>query len=242
MRNVVVTGGSRGLGFGIARTLANAGYRAVAIARKPSEALSAAMSESTEGQLQFRPFDLTEIGKIPYLVRELRRDFGPIYALVNNAGLGTSGLLARLQDRQIAELVQVNTLAPIVLTKYVIRAMMVDGGGGRIVNISSVAATGGFSGLAAYAATKASILGFTRSLAREVGSLRITVNAVAPGFIDTDMTGGLSGPQRERVVRRSALQRLAEISDVSDVVEFLVSDRARNITGTVLTVDAGGSA
>jgi 3-oxoacyl-[acyl-carrier protein] reductase len=241
MRNVVVTGASRGLGLSIAGKLGGAGYRVIAVARHPSEALSAALRQAGPELLQFRPFDLADTAKIPDLVRGLRAEFGPLYGLVNNAGLGTSGVLATMRDRQIAEVVQVNTLAPIVLTKYVVRAMMVDGGG-RIVNIASIVASGGFAGLAVYAATKASLVGFTRSLAREVGPLGVTVNAVAPGFIDTAMTEGLSGPQRERVARRSALNRLAEAGDVADAVEFLVSERARNITGTVLTVDAGGTA
>jgi 3-oxoacyl-[acyl-carrier protein] reductase len=100
----------------------------------------------------------------------------------------------------------------------------------------------GYSGLSVYAATKSSMLGFTRSLAREVGRLGITVNAIAPGFLDTDMTHGLSGEQRQQVTRRSALRRLAGVDDVADSVEFLLSDKARNITGTVLTVDAGATA
>ena len=244
MRNVVVTGGSRGLGLAIADKLRDAGYRVIAIARQPSAALAAAMRQAGDerpGELHFRPFDLAETAKIPNLVQELHSEFGPLYGLVNNAGLGTSGILTTMRDRQIADLMQLNTLAPILLTKYVVRAMMVDGGG-RIVNIASIVAAGGFAGLAVYAATKASLVGFTRSLAREVGPLGVTVNAVAPGFIDTAMTEGLSPPQRDRVVRRSALNRLAEAGDVADTVEFLISERARNITGTVLTVDAGGTA
>ena len=127
-----------------------------------------------------------------------------------------------------------------VLTKYVVRAMMADGGG-RIVNISSVTASNGYSGLSVYAATKASLLGFTRSLAREVGRMGVTVNAVAPGFVETDMTQGMTAEQRETIARRSALKRLVDVDDVANAVEFLLDDRSKNITGTVLTVDAGNT-
>ncbi|MGH6674928.1 MAG: SDR family NAD(P)-dependent oxidoreductase, partial [Xanthobacteraceae bacterium] len=142
---------------------------------------------------------------------------------------------------RIEELVRLNTLSPIVLTKYVVRSMMSEGAG-RIVNVASIIGFTGYSGLAAYAATKASMIGFTRSLAREVGRLGINVNAVAPGFLDTDMTHGLAGEQRERVVRRSSLKRLADVEDVANAVEFLLGDKARSISGTVLTVDAGATA
>src|SRR5438445_8889828 len=114
--------------------------------------------------------------------------------------------------------------------------MMADGGG-RVVNVASIGAATGYSGLSVYSATKASMLGFTRSLAREVGRLGVTVNAVAPGFIDTDMTQGLGGEERQKVARRSALRRLPDVDDVANAVEFLLGDGGKNITGTVLTVD-----
>ncbi|MGP0092056.1 MAG: SDR family NAD(P)-dependent oxidoreductase [Xanthobacteraceae bacterium] len=240
MRNVVVTGGSRGLGLGIARTLARAGYRVIAIARKENEQLAAAMVEA-EGSLHFVPFDLGETRGISGLVRTLRKEHGPIHGLVNNAALGTDGVLAIMHNTQIEELVRVNTLAPIILTKYIVRSMMADGGG-RIVNVASIIGFTGYSGLSVYGATKASMLGFTRSLAREVGRLGINVNAVAPGFMDTEMTQGLGDEQRRQVARRSALRRLPAVEDVADAVEFLLSDKAKNITGTVLTVDAGSTA
>jgi 3-oxoacyl-[acyl-carrier protein] reductase len=122
-----------------------------------------------------------------------------------------------------------------------VRSMLSEGRG-RIVNIASIIGFTGYRGLSVYGATKASMLGFTRSLAREVGRHGVNVNAVAPGFIDTDMTQTLQGEQRGRVTRRSALQRLPEIEDVANAVEFLLGDKARNITGTVLTVDAGSTA
>jgi 3-oxoacyl-[acyl-carrier protein] reductase len=128
-----------------------------------------------------------------------------------------------------------------VLTKYIVRHMMADGGG-RIVNVSSIVSSTGYSGLSVYAATKASMIGFTRSLAREVGRMNVNVNAVAPGFMDTDMTQGLEGERREQVARRSALRRLAAVDDVADAVEFLLGARSSSITGTVLTVDAGTTA
>jgi 3-oxoacyl-[acyl-carrier protein] reductase len=127
------------------------------------------------------------------------------------------------------------------LTKYAVRSMMADGGG-RIVNISSVAAFTGYDGLSVYSATKAAMLGFTRSLAREVGPLGITVNAVAPGFIDTTMTGELTQVQRAKIIGRSALRRMAEPGDVAAAVDFLFGETARNITGISMTVDAGNTA
>jgi 3-oxoacyl-[acyl-carrier protein] reductase len=244
MRNVIVTGGSRGLGLGIARTLGGAGYRVIAIARRESDQLAAAMRNAgagDQGWLHFCPFDLARVGDIANLVKAIRKEFGPIYGLVNNAGIGASGVLATMHERQIERFVHLNTVSPIVLTKYVVRAMMVDGGG-RIVNMSSIVSTTGFSGLSVYGATKASLTGFTRSLAREVGPLGITVNAVAPGFVDTEMTEGLDAAHRDQILRRSPLRRLAEIDDIANAIEFLLGDKAKNITGTVLTVDAGSTA
>jgi 3-oxoacyl-[acyl-carrier protein] reductase len=128
-----------------------------------------------------------------------------------------------------------------VLTKHVVRFMMADGGG-RVVNISSVAAFTGYNGLSVYAATKASLIGFTRSLAREVGRAGVNVNAVAPGFVSTEMTQSLTDESRRRIARRSALKRLVEVDDVASAVDFLLGEGSRNITGTVVTVDAGNTA
>lgn len=244
MQNVIVTGASRGLGLAISGTLVRAGYRVIAIARRETEELKCAKPTNPgveQGALVFNAFDLTNTAEIPSLVRELRKKFGPIYALVNNAGLGTSGILATLHDTQIQDLVRLNTIAPMILTKYVVRSMMSERNG-RIVNIASIVGFTGYRGLSVYSATKASLIGFTRSLAREVGPLGITVNAVAPGFLDTEMTESLSQTQREHIARRSALQRLAKVDDVGNAIEYLLSDKSRNITGTVLTIDAGNTA
>jgi 3-oxoacyl-[acyl-carrier protein] reductase len=244
MRNVIVTGGSRGLGLGIAKRLTGAGYRAIAVARKETPQLTSAMEEADRdnpGSLHFVPFDLAEIEDIPTLVKTLRKEFGPVYGLVNNAAVGFDGVLALMHNSQIEQLVRVNTLSPIVLTKYAVRAMMADGGG-RIVNIASIIGFTGYSGLSVYGATKASIIGFTRSLAREVGRMGVNVNAVAPGFMDTEMTQRLEDTQRQQIARRSALHRLPDVADVANAVEFLLGDKANSITGTVLTVDAGSTA
>jgi 3-oxoacyl-[acyl-carrier protein] reductase len=243
-RNVLVTGGSRGLGLAIAVRLVGAGYQVVAVARKETSALTAAMEAAERarpGALQFVPFDLAEIADLPQLVKRVRHDVGPLWALVNNAAVGFDGALALMDTARIEQLVRLNTLAPIVLTKYVVRAMLADGGG-RIVNVASIIGTTGYAGLSVYAATKASMLGFTRSLAREVGRMGVNVNAVAPGFLETDMTHAMDDEQKRQVARRSALKRLPHVDDVADAVEFLLGDRAKSITGTVLTVDAGTTA
>jgi 3-oxoacyl-[acyl-carrier protein] reductase len=244
LRNVIVTGGSRGLGLGIARRLALSGFRVVAIARKETEEFAAAAREAEAaqaGSLGFVPFDLAEIEGLQDLTKKLRNDFGPIYGLVNNAGASTDGALALTSTKKIEEIVRLNSISPMVLSKHIVRFMMADGGG-RIVNISSIAAFSGYSGLAVYAATKASLIGFTRSLAREVGRMGVNVNAIAPGFVETDLTEGMTDDQRQQIERRSALKRLVNVDDIANAVDFLVGDQSKNITGTVLTVDAGSTA
>ena len=244
MHNVIVTGGSRGLGLATARTLAAAGYRVIAVARSSNDELKAAIRAAADGgggALDFRACDLSDIAAIAPLVKALRADFGPLYGLVNNAGLGTGGLLSNMRDQEIERLIQLNTVSPILLSKYVVRSMMTQREG-RIVNIASIVASTGYTGLSVYSATKASLIGFTRSLAREVGELGITVNAVAPGFIATDMTRELNEAQLQQIARRSALRRMADPIDVARGVEFLMGEGGRNITGTTLTIDGGNTA
>jgi 3-oxoacyl-[acyl-carrier protein] reductase len=244
MRNIIVTGGSRGLGLGITRRLSQEGYRVIAVARQNTDQLSSMMQDtgsSSPNSVHFVPFDLSDVPNIPNLVKSVRGDYGPIYGLVNNAAMSFDGILATMHNSRIERLVCLNTLSPMVLTKYVVRNMMSDGGG-RIVNVASIIGFTGYSGLSVYAATKASMIGFTRSLAREVGRLGINVNAVAPGFMETDMTQTLGPDRKEQVARRSALRRFPHVEDVADAVEFLLGPKASSITGTVLTVDAGATA
>ena len=244
MLNVIVTGGSRGLGLCVARRLSAEGYRAIVIARQMSDQLADTMARAEQtrpGSFHFMPFDLCNLQNIPGLVKTLHDTAGPIYGLVNNAAMGSDGALALMPNAKIEGLIRLNTVSPIMLTKYVVRHMMADGGG-RVVNIASIIGSTGYSGLSVYGATKASMIGFTRSLAREVGTLGINVNAIAPGFMDTDMTKGLESQHREKVARRSALGRLTEVEDVAGAIEFLLGPNSKNITGTVLTVDAGATA
>jgi 3-oxoacyl-[acyl-carrier protein] reductase len=240
MHNVLVTGGSRGIGLAIAQRLAAADYNVIAVARRESEALTAAIRQFPE-RLHFRACDLSVIDGLQSFAKLVRDDFGPIYGLVNNAGLGTEGLLATMRTSDIEALIRLNVLSPIMLTKHIARQMMASGQG-RIINMSSIIAATGYNGLSVYGATKAAANGFTKSLAREVGKVGITVNAIAPGFIETELTQNLSEEDRARIAGRSALRRLAETEDVARMVEYLLGDGGRNVTGAVFTIDAGNTA
>lgn len=237
-KTIIVTGGTRGLGLAIVKRLASEGYRVIAAGRTITPELQILVSEN---DVHFEHIELSNHGAIHEFVKQIVTRHGPIYGLVNNAALGSDGVLATMHDSQIDELIAVNITATILLTKYAVRSMLIQRKG-RVINISSIIATTGFNGLSVYAATKAALNGFTRSLARELGKAGITVNSVAPGYMQTDMTGDLQGEKLESIKRRSALGRLATVQDAAATVTWLLGDDAEAITGTTLTVDAGSTA
>lgn len=236
---VVVTGTSGGLGGAIATGLIEAGYDVVGISRRPVE--PAEVTGASSGRYSHVTADLGDIDAIDQLARQIVSDFGKPFGLVNNAAIGTDGMLPTMHNSDIEELVRVNVTSPIVLTKYLTRQML-SARRGRVVNISSVVAKTGYRGLAAYGASKSAMEGFTRSLARDIGPRGITVNAVAPGFLATEMTSGLGDANLDRIQKRAALGRFADVAAVASMVTYLMSEAARDVTGTTLTVDAGSTA
>ncbi|ALS99069.1 SDR family NAD(P)-dependent oxidoreductase [Lacimicrobium alkaliphilum] len=237
---VIVTGASQGLGLAIVRALLEQDYRVVALSRHCSEPLSELLKMQSD-KLTFASADLSDLNAIPALCQSLLKKHGRPYALINNAAVGHDGVLATLHNSQITELLNLNLQAPILMSKYLLRSMLLNRVG-RIVNISSIIAQTGFNGLSVYAATKAGLEGFSRSLAREVGKAGITVNSVAPGYMQTNMTQNLSDENLKKIERRSALGKLATPDDAAAMVVYLLSEQAGAITGTVMTVDAGSTA
>jgi len=236
----LVTGASRGLGHTITHHLLEAGYGVIALSRTCSEKLQQ-LQDTFPETCTFYAFDLSHTHQIYALVRTLVKTHGSLYALINNAAVGYDGVLSTMHESEIHSMLQINLEAPILLAKYCLRPMLLAQEG-RIINISSIVAQTGFSGLSVYAATKAALVGFTRSLAREVGKVGITVNAIAPGYMETDMTRSVSSEQLAKIKRRSPLGRLTTPGEVAAAVRFLLSPEAAGITGTVLTVDAGATA
>ncbi len=242
MKLVLVTGGTRGLGLAITRHLAEQGqYRVVATGRSLSQEIQHLVGGAPDDRVIFRELDLNDLPGIHEFVVRLTTEFGPLYGLVNNAAVGHDGILATMHERQIEELLRVNLEAPVLLSKYASRSMLTQLEG-RIIQVSSIIAQTGFKGLAVYGATKAGMLGLTRSLARELGRGGITVNAVLPGYMETDMTAGLDESKLASIRRRSPSGKLAEVGDVAAAIGFLLSEEAASITGTTLTIDAGSTA
>ncbi|TWU41287.1 3-oxoacyl-[acyl-carrier-protein] reductase FabG [Novipirellula aureliae] len=240
-RRVLVSGGTRGLGLAITRQLASDGYQVIATGRRLSQPLAELMERSVPGQVHFVEIDLANRIQIRETVRSLTRDGKHLYGLVNNAALGHAGVLGTMHESEISGLINVNLLGTILLTKHASRSMLLNRCG-RIINIASIIGHTGFSGLSVYAATKSGLLGFTKSLARELGKAGITVNSVSPGYMQTDMTSTIDDDNLATIKRRSPLGRLASVEEVAASVAFLLGDSANSITGTDLVVDAGSTA
>jgi 3-oxoacyl-[acyl-carrier protein] reductase len=239
MKNVVITGATRGLGLAIVGRLIDEDYRLICIARRASEEFTA-LADPNRQRVLFHPFDLAQLEGIPKLISGFTRELGPLYGLINNAAVGLDGLLATQHATEISRLLRVNLEAPMLLAKYACRSMLTQNEG-RIINISSIIASTGFSGLSVYAASKAGLEGFSRSLSRELGQANITVNCIAPGYIETDMTSGLGSDMLASIRRRAPLG-LPTPADVAGAAAFLLSRDANKMTGSIMKIDGGSTA
>jgi 3-oxoacyl-[acyl-carrier protein] reductase len=239
-KTVLVTGATRGLGLAIASRLIGEGYRVVGIARRLTDDFGTLVESESAGDAHFVPYDVEQIDGLHELINQVTKSYGPLYGLVNNAGLGLDGILSTMHARDIERVLRINLHAPIHLIKYASRSMMLRKEG-RIINVSSIIARTGFSGLAVYAASKSGLEGLSRSLARELGQLGITVNCVAPGYMETEMTQGLQEDKLDSIRRRSPLG-LPRVEDAAAAVSYLLSPDASRVTGTVITVDGGSTA
>lgn len=239
-KTALVTGASRGIGRSIAQTLAAAGANVVVNYVSNEQAAQAVVSQITEagGKAVAIQADVSQGGDVERLVKGTIEAFGQIDILINNAGITRDTLLLRMKEEDFDAVLQTNLRSVYLCTKAVFRPMSRQRGG-RIVNITSVVGLMGNVGQANYAAAKAGIIGFTKSTAREMASRNINVNAVAPGFIETELTDVLSEEARANVMAQIPLARLGQPQDVADLVCFLVSDAATYITGQTFAVDGG---
>lgn len=239
MRIALVTGASRGIGAAIAEKLGGAGATVIGTATTASgaEAISKRLQElgiSGEGMA----LDVTDADSVAQLLKAVADKYGTVTILVNNAGITKDNLLMRMSDDEWFDVINTNLSAVYRLSKGCLRGML-KARWGRIVNISSIVGSMGNAGQANYSATKAGVAGFARSLAKEVGSRNITVNCVAPGFIDTDMTKALPQDQRDALASSIALARLGQPEEIANVVQFLCSDGASYVTGETIHVNGG---
>jgi len=239
LKVALVTGASRGIGRAIADALAGAGFAVIGTATSSAgaEQITARFVEKNfvgQGMV----LNVNDVASISLLLKEVEENFGAPTVLVNNAGITKDNILLRMKEDEWSDVVNTNLNAVFRLSKACVRAMT-KAKWGRIVNISSVVGSMGNSGQSNYSATKAGVEGFSRALAKELGSRNITVNSVAPGFIDTDMTKNLPVASKDVMLSQIPLARLGEPSEIADVVSFLVSDSAGYITGETIHVNGG---
>ena len=238
-KTALVTGASQGIGEAVARRLAAQGARVV-LAARTADKLERVAGEIAEagGQASVLALDVTRPETVDERLAALPEGFADIDVLVNNAGITADNLLARMSLADWNRVLETNLTGAFVLTKALLRGMM-RRRWGRIISVSSVVGLMGNAGQANYAASKAGLVGFSKSLARELGSRDITVNVVAPGYIQTAMTEQLGEKAREELVRSIALRRLGSVDDVAAAVAYLASEEAGYVTGTVLNVSGG---
>lgn len=236
---VIVTGGNRGLGLALVEKISQSGFKVIAAARNRTFEIDELTNNSS--MVFFEKLDLKDSDNIHSWSKKIIDTYGIPYALINNAAIAHDGVLGTMHESQIQDIITVNVTGTIILTKYISRSMLRNRRG-RVINISSIIASTGFNGLSVYAASKAALNGFTKSLARELGKVNITVNSIAPGYMETNMSAGIKDNQLEQIRRRSALKRLAKTDEVASAACYLLSKDAEAITGTIITIDAGNTA
>ncbi len=234
----IISGGSRGLGLALVERFLE-GHRVATFSRSRSDELDALIADAPPETALWRSLNHADPSATSGFIREVFSRWGRIDVLVNNAGVAADGVLPLMRFAEIDQMISVNLTASVWLAHQCTRMMLMQGGGGSIVNISSVNALRGHRGVSVYSATKAALDGFTRSLAKELGEKNIRVNAVAPGYFESQMVNHLGQDAKARIIRRTPLRRLATVDDVVNVVSFLCSPAASFITGETIAVDGG---
>lgn len=234
---VLITGANRGIGESILHRLDADGYLVIGSSRS-SEGVEKITSEIKKSNGKGIQMDVTDQKSIDDAVDSIKKDYGPIYGLINNAGITNDNLLMRMSDEQWSSVIDSNLNSLFRVTKSIVKDMM-KARVGRIINIGSIVGMMGNAGQSNYSATKSGLLGFTKSLARELSSRNINVNSISPGFINTDMTKALSEDQIDALSKNIPLNRIAEPSEIASVVSFLLSDDSSYITGENINVNGG---
>lgn len=236
-KTILLSGASRGIGLDIATKLVKNNYNLIVCSRSTSKELNDLMAQNDS--ITHYKVDL-ESNKNTNEFLNTIKDI-EFYGLINNAGYAREGILATLPEVEIEKMISINLQSSILLSRFFSRNIIKHKTSGRIINISSIISDRGFNGLSVYSATKAGLNGLTLSLARELGRTGTTVNAILPGFIETEMSSGLNIKQLDQIIRRTPLGKLAKKNDISNLVEFLLSEKAASITGQLIKIDGGNT-
>ena len=239
-KNAIVTGGTRGIGKEIAKTLAKNGANIAINYRKYNEEVENLVEElrSVGVKVSAIKCDVRNDEEVNNFIKEVKNNFGSVDILVNNAGITKDGLLLRMSEKDFNDVIDVNLKGTFNMTKAV-SSIIIKQRFGKIINISSVVGVAGNAGQCNYSASKAGVIGFSKSVARELASRNINVNVIAPGYINTDMTNGLSEKVKEEILKTIPMKKIGEPSEIANLALFLSSDLSSYITGQVINVDGG---
>ena len=242
MKTILLTGDSRGVGNSIAKELLSNGYRVIGLSRTQTNEIDALINQYGEESYVHINYDLLDVDGIKELykkkLRPLTKETG-IFGFVNNAAMAYDDIITNLNYESLDKMYKVNVFSPMMMTKYVLRDMLLNKNKGNIIHISSVSAHTGYKGLAMYASTKGAMEAFSKNTAREWGGLGIRSNIVCPGFMDTEMSATLSDDQKNRIFNRNSMKKPVEVRAVSTSVLFLIGSSGKGITGQVIHVDNG---